>query len=511
MRLDVKFSLMTFLSSLFLVVVLLGITVVGTNRNNAKTIDQSNKTLLKSKRAFIHEMTAVAVQIAQEADTEEQAIKELSKIRYEKGSGYFFAYKKEGSGYSFAFHGTKPALNSKATNINAPDVKGFVYRKALIDAADSDSDGGFAEYHYQNPKSKVISKKIAFAKKVTKWDWYLVTGVYMDDIGKELDAIEKTNVENRDAMISRIIFISLIVLVVAVVISVLFVRKVAGKLLQQSVEVSELAMSTTKVANVIADAGHTFSAATTEQSASLEETSASLEELDKMIKENMESSHNTGEAVEYVKRVTDESNSAMSETMQAIDEVIQSNKEIEELSRVIQEIGEKTSIIDEIVFQTKLLSFNASVEAERAGEHGRGFAVVAQEVGNLAQMSGKAAQEIAEIVKGSVEKSEKIVVDNRIKVERGNELVKNTALKLKEIEHQAHSVADQMHNIVSASKEQSLGISQITAAVQSIDSAVQTNVSSAEEVAAVGRELVSYSNKLNHIASELKAAITGAK
>ena len=66
---------------------------------------------------------------------------------------------------------------------------------------------------------------------------------------------------------------------------------------------------------------------------------------------------------------------------------------------IIQEIEDKTKAIDEIVFQTKLLSFNASVEAERAGEHGRGFSVVAQEVGNLAQLSGKSAAEINEILK----------------------------------------------------------------------------------------------------------------
>lgn len=69
---------------------------------------------------------------------------------------------------------------------------------------------------------------------------------------------------------------------------------------------------------------------------------------------------------------------------------------------IINVVSEKTKIINDIVFQTKLLSFNASVEAARAGEHGKGFAVVAEEVGKLAQMSGRASNEIHAIVEESV-------------------------------------------------------------------------------------------------------------
>ena len=75
-------------------------------------------------------------------------------------------------------------------------------------------------------------------------------------------------------------------------------------------------------------------------------------------------------------------------------------------------------MINDIVFQTKLLSFNASVEAERAGEHGKGFAVVAQEVGNLATMSGESAEEITKILDESVKMVQKLVSSNQVEIEK---------------------------------------------------------------------------------------------
>ena len=90
-------------------------------------------------------------------------------------------------------------------------------------------------------------------------------------------------------------------------------------------------------------------------------------------------------------RSIDEINQSQKDTIETLDTTA---SDVKNMMTLIETINQKTSVINDIVFQTKLLSFNASVEAARAGEHGKGFAVVAEEVGNLAQMSGNAAQEI---------------------------------------------------------------------------------------------------------------------
>ena len=241
----------------------------------------------------------------------------------------------------------------------------------------------------------------------------------------------------------------------------------------------------------IASASQQIASGAAEQAASIEETTSSLEEMSGMVKTNVDSSEKAVNIAGKVNKESQDGNEAMGKLQNSMNEILVSNEKIEELVKVIGNIGDKTQVMDEIVFQTKLLSFNASVEAERAGEHGRGFAVVAQEVGNLAQMSGKSAQEIADIVKESIKNAEVITSENKGKVEEGNNYVKESGSKLKVISSAAKDLAAGSQQVLNASQDQSKGIEQINTAMQQVDKATQENSAATEELSGQAEALKS--------------------
>lgn len=79
---------------------------------------------------------------------------------------------------------------------------------------------------------------------------------------------------------------------------------------------------------------------------------------------------------------------------------------VEQLSQESDRIQDAIGVIDEITFQTKILSLNAAVEAARAGEEGSGFAVVAEEVQQLSERTADAADKISDTIERSVERTE---------------------------------------------------------------------------------------------------------
>ena len=234
---------------------------------------------------------------------------------------------------------------------------------------------------------------------------------------------------------------------------------------------------------------------TNNQGSSVEETSASIHEIASLIRNN---STEAGKVSQRIKEIKED----VKDLHSMFNKIEESNNELKKLVDVIQNIGEKTKIIDDIVFQTKLLSFNASVEAERAGEHGRGFAVVAQEVANLAAMSGKSSIEIGHIVKNGVKSCESIVKDNASRVEKAAESMKKVADSI-------DIVSTASTEIANASDEQSKGIEQVNIAMTQIHQSTQSTTSVAHSVDQSCQNLYSQAEIISGIVSELNNLTSG--
>lgn len=254
--------------------------------------------------------------------------------------------------------------------------------------------------------------------------------------------------------------------------------------------------------------GHLSSAAQS-QVTSIATTTASLKEISGKIDLNVKSAENANMISQEVKNHTNETQKCISDLSHAMSEILDSNHRIETLVKIIEQIAEKTEVIDDIVFQTQLLSFNASVEAERAGEHGRGFAVVAQEVGSLAQMSGVAATEISNIVKNSIKEAESVAKGNKEKVQNGGQLVQNTQEKIQQVIKKMVAIHESTNEIVNASREQAMEIKQITHTIERFSSTTQQTASGAEESASFSTELASQGECLMDLVGQLKQLVLG--
>lgn len=303
-------------------------------------------------------------------------------------------------------------------------------------------------------------------------------------------------------------------------------RSILAILNQSSVQLSAASSQTAVSATQLSEAS-------TEQAASLQETMASIEEISAMVNQNADSANRTREAVEANQKVSEDGSHSVADMMSSIseikttnDEILaqmqNSNKEFEGIVKIISEIGSKTTVINEIVFQTKLLSFNASVEAARAGEHGKGFAVVAEEVGNLAQMSGNAAKDITDMLSDSIKKVNEIVENTKQRVEKlvaaGQEKVsigQTNAQKcnqaLDKITENARSVTAMIAEIANASKEQALGIQEINKAVGQLDTVTQQNTTVAQQSSTQAESLSSEAKSLSHAINQLVVFVDGAK
>jgi len=233
-------------------------------------------------------------------------------------------------------------------------------------------------------------------------------------------------------------------------------------------DVREEITTFTRSASEIAEGGLDLSERTESQASSLEQTAASMEELSSTVKQ-------TAETAAQVAQKSSESTDIVILGGAAVHQVGQAMHAIDESSSKVREI---IGVIEGIAFQTNILALNAAVEAARAGEQGRGFAVVASEVRALAQRSAVAAKEIRELIAQSASQ-----------IQTGTQQMLTASQTIDNVVHAVREVGELIQLITNATKEQSLGISQVNEAVTQLDTVTQQNAALVEESAASSSDL----------------------
>lgn len=287
----------------------------------------------------------------------------------------------------------------------------------------------------------------------------------------------------------------------------------------------------TENSGVLTHASESLSIGTSQQAEALHETVTSTNEIAAMTQRASENSKKSLDKASLTKSASEKGAEAVEEMVSAINEIRSfthelndtikhGNKEIQDLVTLVHKIGEKTKLIDDIVFQTKLLAFNVSVEAARVGDHGKGFIVVSQQMTSLAEVSGTASKEISAMLSQTITKATEVAETNEQNMKRlitlgdektstGSKMATNCKRSLDEINTYIAEMCDMINETSVSSDEQTKGISEINNAMSQIDEVAAKNTENSKACSDAAVVLMDEVQKTRGIISDLTTVING--
>ena len=245
-----------------------------------------------------------------------------------------------------------------------------------------------------------------------------------------------------------------------------------------------------------------------EVSASTNEIATSSEEIAATSRQIVISMDGVATAFNHTAEFANQGHVNLNKMQLAMEELADST---ESISSRLSTINERGQLINEVVVtitkvaeQTNLLSLNAAIEAEKAGEYGKGFSVVSREIRRLADQTAVATLDIAKIIKdmqtavsSGVMEMDKFSADVRTRVKETATIISQLEAVMQEIQ----SLHPLFSNVLEESKQQADGAKQITQAITQLSEAT-------EQAAASLREFNEATRQLNNTTQALRKEIS---
>jgi methyl-accepting chemotaxis protein len=500
--------------------------------------------IMEEKRMALHELVDSAYGVFEQQYAQFQAGKitedearqrvkdDLRRARYNKGLDYFFINDMAGN---TIMNPAKPEREGK-NFLDSKDSTGKAYIHDWIELLRHEPTA-YMDYHYPRPDSKDHPvPKLSYARLFAPWNWWVGTGVYIDDVdaefreavatllmfllvlggllgtfgwrvsrgvlrqigGEPSDAVKRVS-EFADGDLTR-----LAVAEEQANASVLgALAHMQGKLagLVGDIRSGTAALTTesgqlSQSAQAISTAAHSQAEASAKTAAAVEELTVSINEVSAIASATEENARKTAELATNGNGVVQQ---ATSEIQNISSSVHESSDRIQSLVQRSREIGDVTKVIKEIADQTNLLALNAAIEAARAGEQGRGFAVVADEVRKLAERTASATIEITKMVEAiqgdtvlAVEAMETVLP----RVKNGQDLAQQAAALLEDIQRQARDSEGKVSNVAQATRSQAATANQIAGHVEEIAQMTQTTDQTTRKNLLAAEQLKSLAEKL---------------